>query len=91
MKNFLPVIYAISGGLLLMASCNKGDDNPYGDWKCTCFINKARLQDTVVVFDKDTAVLLANDMDKESAKAFCETTKQGYTDTLGTVANCTLK
>ena len=91
MKKFLPVIFAFAGGLLMTASCNKGDDNPYGDWRCTCFISKAVKQDTVIIFEKDTAVLIANDMDKESAMAFCETTKLGYSDTLGTAAKCDLK
>jgi uncharacterized protein (DUF697 family) len=91
MKKFLPVILAVAGGLLMTASCNKGDDNPYGDWRCTCFVTKAMKQDTVIVFEKDTAILIANDMDKESAKAFCETTKQSFVDTLGSAALCNLK
>ncbi len=81
-------------GLVILNSCNKGDDNPYGNWKCTCFVTTMvylQPEDTVLSPRRDTVFLNANEMDKNSATTFCQNAKASYTDTLGSTATCTLK
>jgi hypothetical protein len=75
-------------------SCNKGDDNPYGNWKCTCFVTTmlyVHPEDTVRSARLDTVLLNANEMDKNSATAFCKNAQTSYVDTFGSNATCTLK
>jgi hypothetical protein len=95
MKKLFPVVLALLSGFILYTSCNKGDDNPYGDWKCTCFVAKNVTiitgTDTVKTVAKDTVYLTPYDMDKNTATSFCEQAAKGYKDTLGTTATCTLK
>lgn len=88
MKKLLPVAALLVG---ILSSCNKGDDNPYGDWRCTCFITKNYYISGTKYTMKDTAVLYADDMDKESATSFCTTSQLGYVDTSGSFAQCSLK
>jgi hypothetical protein len=94
MKKLLPVV-ALLSGLIFWAACNKGDDNPYGDWKCTCFVNKMVYLpgDTVLSPFRDTVFLSVNDVDKNTAKNFCEQAKKSFTDTalIGSSASCTVK
>lgn len=90
MKKLLPAA-ALLFSVIYLLSCNKGDDNPYGRWRCTCFINKYYFVDTNKFLMRDTAVLFAENMDKESATAFCSSTQSGYSDTLGSAATCKLK
>ncbi len=93
MKRILPIVVLLTG-TLLVASCNKGDDNPYGDWKCTCFVTKMgkwNPGDTVFTPRFDTVYLMANDMDKNTAKTFCEQAKTSYVDSAGSTASCSLK
>jgi hypothetical protein len=90
MKKLLPTA-ALLIGILYLSSCNKGDDNPYGDWRCTCFITKNYVISGTKYTMKDTSVLLAEDMDKESATAFCNTTQLSYVDTIGSFAKCAIK
>jgi hypothetical protein len=93
MKRILPIV-ALLTGTLLVSSCNKGDDNPYGDWKCTCFVSKMdywNVGDTVRTARLDTVYLLANDMDKNTAKSFCDQAKTSYVDSVGSTATCNLK
>jgi len=91
MKKLLLAL-AVSG--VVLTSCNKGDDNPYGNWKCTCFVTTMvyiNPEDTVRSPRMDTVFLNANEMDKNSAKTFCENAKTSYVDTFGSKATCTLK
>ncbi|MBL7692636.1 MAG: hypothetical protein JNM41_13680 [Flavipsychrobacter sp.] len=93
MRRILPIV-ALLTGTLLVASCNKGDDNPYGDWKCTCFVSKMdywTAGDTVRTARLDTVYLMANDMDKNTAKSFCDQAKTSYVDTFGSTATCNIK
>jgi hypothetical protein len=93
MKKLLPV-FALLSGIAILASCNKGDDNPYGDWKCTCFVTKMVYltpSDTVRSPILDTVYIAENDMDKNTAKAFCQKSATSYKDTIGGMANCILK
>lgn len=81
-------------GISLLASCDKGDENPYGNWKCTCFVTRMVYispEDTVLKPRYDTVYLNANEMDKASAKKFCEQAKTSYTDTIGGSATCLFK
>ncbi len=95
MKNTFPFAALLVCGLLYFASCNKGDDNPYGDWRCTCFVTSIDSvitpTDTILVPQLDTVFLTANDMDRTTALSFCEQAKKGYTDTVGGSAACKLK
>lgn len=95
MKKIYALLIAALGCSSLLSSCNKGDDNPYGDWKCTCFVKKVSYiiipPDTTIVTTLDTNYLNAMDMDMNTAKSFCERRQIGFTDTLGGTAVCTLK
>jgi hypothetical protein len=95
MKKLFPLVVAVACGLLFFVSCNKGDDNPYADWKCTCFVTQVDSlrtpTDTIPIFTYDTVYLQANDMDRVSAESFCKQAQVGYTDTLGSVGACKLK
>lgn len=88
MKKFVPVAVVLSV-VAFFSSCDKGDDNPYGNWKCTCFVTKTYTTPNIV----DTVVLNQNDMDKNTAKTYCENAKKGYiaSDTGAVTATCTLK
>ena len=93
MKIKLPIVALLTGAIFAV-SCNKGDDNPFGDWKCTCFVSKMdywNMGDTVRTARLDTVYLTANDMDKNTAKNFCDQAKVSYTDTVGSTAKCSLK
>ncbi len=85
MKKLIPIALLLLTSGAVLQSCNKGDDNPYGDWKCVCFLEQ-KLYNL-----KDTVVLYENDMDRNTAKAFCEKAKQGYIDSSGTTADCNIK
>lgn len=88
------LLLALTVAGVAFTSCNKGDDNPYGNWKCTCFVTTMLYQhpeDTVRTPRLDTVFLNANEMDKNSAKTFCENAKTSYVDTFGSRATCTLK
>ncbi len=89
MKKLFPVAIALLSPVLL-ASCDKGDDNPYGNWKCTCFVTTAGTGSTFV--HTDTVVLYENDMDRNTAKSYCDKAKIGYDSlSIGRVADCKLK
>jgi len=93
MKKLLPVV-ALLSGIIFWVSCNKGDDNPYGDWRCTCFVTKYVYlppADTVKTIKLDTVYLNADQVDKNTAKSFCEQSQKGYTDTMGGSAKCIIK
>jgi hypothetical protein len=95
MKKMYALLIAVLGCTSLLTSCDKGDDNPYGDWKCTCFVTKVSYliipPDTTIITTLDTMYLNAMDMDLNTAKSFCERRQTGYTDTLGGKAVCTIK
>lgn len=96
MRKLLPALFAVFACISIFVSCNKGDDNPFGDYKCTCFVAKSQLKivppdDTVVEIIYDTVYLKAHDMDKNTATSFCTQAQAGYTDTLGSSAKCNLK
>lgn len=95
MKKIFALVAILAGGLMFFSSCNKGDDNPYADWKCTCFVTHLTYvidpPDTVIVPVFDTVYLQANDMDKVTALSFCQQAQMGYTDTIGGSAACKLK
>ena len=92
MKRSFAVTALLLSGILYLASCNKGDDNPYKDWKCTCFVTHYYyFSDTVKKTRLDTVTLAADDMDKLSATSFCNSSQAGYVDTIGSFAKCTLK
>ncbi len=95
MRKLLTIAVSLFVGLSFFASCDKGDDNPFGDYKCTCFVARSELQiippDTFIVIKYDTVYHTANDMDLKTATSFCAQAQAGYTDTLGTSATCKLK
>lgn len=91
MKRSFAVTALLLSGILYLASCNKGDDNPYKDWRCTCFVTHYYFIDTVKKSYLDTVVLAADDMDKLSATSYCNTTQAGYVDTIGSFAKCNVK
>jgi hypothetical protein len=95
MKKLLTVPALLLCAFTFLASCNKGDDNPYGDWRCTCFVTKIKYvytaTDTITTPILDTVYLQANDVDKNTAKSFCEQARMGYTDTVGGTAACTVR
>ncbi len=93
MKKMLPLI-ALSFGTLFVLSCNKGDDNPYSDWRCTCFVTKyvyLTPTDTVLHPKLDTTYLTVDDVDKNTATTFCQQAASGYTDSAGSTAKCIIK
>lgn len=47
--------------------------------------------DTVFTPRLDTVYLMANDMDKTTAKNFCDQAKTGYVDSAGSTATCNIK
>lgn len=87
MKKLIPVAIALIS-MALLPSCDKGDDNPYGNWKCTCFVTRTYSPTLQYI---DTIVLNENDMDRNTAKAYCEKAKEGFMDTTGVVADCKIK
>jgi hypothetical protein len=77
---------------LTFTACNKGDDNPYGNWKCVCLVKQYYfVNDTTVAYRNDTGYYTLDAMDRNTAKSFCDKTQVSYTDTLGTIANCLFK
>lgn len=93
MKKWLLTLTVLSG-FAFLSSCDKGDDNPYGNWKCTCIVSRLvylHATDTVKSPKLDTVYLNANEMDRNSAMTFCNQAKKSYTDTLGGTANCIFK
>ncbi|GAA4469763.1 hypothetical protein GCM10023093_29760 [Nemorincola caseinilytica] len=91
MKRSFAITAILLSGILYLASCNKGDDNPYKNWKCTCFVTQFYYIDTVKKTFFDTVTLKADNMDKNSATSFCTSAQTGYLDTFGSFAKCTLK
>ncbi len=91
MKNFLTVTFVLACSMLALVACNKGDDNPYKNWRCYCFVNRAVFEDTTIYLVKDTTVLYVENMDYQSAKLFCASAQTGYVDTFGSYATCDLK
>lgn len=94
MKKYLLTTIALISGALYFVACNKGDDNPYGTYNCTCIVSKYYIvysgPDTLKKSIMDTVYLKAENMDYKSAEAFCNKAKSGYTDTLGSSAACEL-
>jgi len=88
-------LLVVVAGLTILSSCNKGDDDPFGDWKCTCFVKKIGYiytpTDTTQYITLDTTYLSAFDMQKSTAKSFCERAQLNFTDTFGNSANCIVK
>jgi len=94
MKKLLPVV-ALLCGITFFSSCDKGNDNPVGNWRCTCFVESyvyLSPSDTVKSLKKDTVYLNANNMDQNTAKTYCQNAKSGFADTvLKQSATCTVK
>lgn len=88
MKKFTTVAITLLLSMGAFMSCNKGDENPFNDWKCTCFVTTTDTVSSHI----DTVVLALDNVDKANAESLCTKSQAGYVDTtLGRSATCKLK
>ncbi len=84
MKKLLPIAAtALLTGFIIVSSCKKKDDNPVGNWTCSCTVVASGVTTTPSFTYSSTA--------KNTATASCASVQSGYIAVGATSATCTLK
>lgn len=84
MKKLLPIAAtALLTGFIIVSSCKKKDDNPTGNWTCTCVVTVAGTTTTYPITYTSQA--------KNTAQASCTTAQAAYISAGASAATCTFK